>query len=921
MNFFFHQLSRTLGVFFRTIRAFFSRKIMGVTSMLRRLTNFSRHATKVASSSLQGVVTAAQNPSGPSDYVETGHLYISKSLIIRVLLAIVALALIGYFVVWPFVLSRFLTAKFYEEDKRVADWSGRVIIYSDPKKTLPLYSGRLEKGVLQGEGKLYDREGVLLYEGQLKDGQRDGAGKEYEEGILVYEGQLREGLRDGSGEEYKDGALVYEGQFEVGLYSGRGKRYNKGKMVYDGQYMDGLRSGSGVAYEDGKRLYEGQFLDDLYEGRGKLYQNGTLCYDGSFHAGAAEGTGISYYSSGKIAYQGQFLADKADGIGTSYAANGQKEYSGGFAEGVYSGQGTLFFADGGQLEGNFQNGKPIGNVNWKKNGILYYQGEWSGNGPTGFGTLYSKTGKKLYEGPFLGGTIDGRGLLEYTTEELRTALGESSIKNENDGTAFRIIADELGMTALCTFQSEDTESRVYQIYLSVPEKSDWVALLPGSDHTEPVQWPEDAQLKQVKIQYVAQIGVNLPEGLYYAENAVSPARRVTALYTDESRQQSVLLTWARRDVTPDPLSKGSGGLDSKVEKLLGAMDKMIGTDGTAAGTGASFGGKKTDDAFKKITEVDAAMSAVDAMIAYWGQSQRLNALEEVLDRNEVLLQDARNAAGRGVGSQTRVESLEQQQIELQARIENCKTAIKRAELQASAAGVDGLGNYALEEMLVSFNPAEQDVSALALIATAYAQATGSEMDGDAAQSAVKEGLLNLADAHSTAKLMLARCQTLETNTKNAAGAYSMGLGSKDAWYESMNEEAMARADLCVSLADFSRLASRFNQLTGGWVSRTFDWHKTTFETLFLSAILPEEELENNAEVSEENEPSAPAETESSEPAESGTPIPEEDGAPPETDPQDPVENNTDPPAETGGDDITDDCTDCGEETAAQDPAA
>ena len=100
MNYFFHQLGRSLGVFFRTIRAFVSRKLMGITTTLRRLTNFSRHATKVASSSLQGVVSATQKPTSQADYVETGHLFISKALIIRVLLVLVAIAVIGYVVVW-----------------------------------------------------------------------------------------------------------------------------------------------------------------------------------------------------------------------------------------------------------------------------------------------------------------------------------------------------------------------------------------------------------------------------------------------------------------------------------------------------------------------------------------------------------------------------------------------------------------------------------------------------------------------------------------------------------------------------------------------------------------------------------------------------------------------------------------------------
>ena len=817
MNFFFHQLSRSIGVFFRTIRAFFSRKIMGITSMLRRLTNFSRHATKVASSSLQGVVSAAQKPTSQSDYVETGQLYISKALIIRILLVLVALALIGYFIVWPFVLSRFLTAKFYEQDKRVANWSGRVIVYSDAKKTLPLYAGRLEDGVLQGEAKQYDRDGILLYEGQLRDGQRSGSGREYENGILSY-----------------------EGQFEAGLYSGRGKRYTDGEMVYDGQYAEGMRSGSGTAYQGGKRLYEGQFAEDLYEGRGKLYQDGTLCYDGTFHAGVAEGTGTAYYPSGKVAYQGQYLADKPDGTGTAYDESGRKVYAGGFAEGEYSGQGTLYFTDGSQIEAGFEKGEPAGNVDWKKDGILYYQGGWQDEAPSGFGALYSKTGKKLYEGPFLGGTIDGRSLLDYSTDELRAAFGDGSMKNESDGTGFRIIAEELGVAALCTFQTETAPSQVYQIYLSRPEKGDWIALLPGMDHTQPVQWPDDDRPDQITIQYVRQLGVNVAAGPYFADNLVKSARRTTALYTNDQREKAVLVTWERRDVTPDPVTVGNGGAKSgKVEKLLSAMDKMIEADGTAASAGAKFGGKLTDDALAEMEDLEQAASAVDAMIDFWEQSQQMSALEEINDRREVLLADARSALAKGVGTREQVEAMEQTQMELQARIDACKTAIKRAELQAEAAGVEGLKDYALEDMIISFDPADQDVRDLALLAAAYAQATGGEMDAAAAENAVKEGLLNLADAHSAAKLALARCQTLAENTKSAAGAYSMGLGSKETWYEAINAEAMARIDLCSALADFSREANRFNQLTGGWVSRTFDWHQDIFGELFLKEIPPE----------------------------------------------------------------------------------
>ena len=856
MSYFFHQLSRSLGVFFRTIRAFVSRKLMGLTTTFRRLTNFSRHATKVASSSLQGVVSATQKPTSQADYVETGHLYISKSLIIRLLLGVAAIALIGYFLVWPFILSRFLTARFYREDKRVPNWSGRVIVYSDKNKTLPLYSGRLEDGVLQGESKLYDEEGVLLYEGQMLDG-----------------------LRSGSGKEYQDGILTYEGQFEAGRYSGRGKLYVDGKLVYDGQYVDGLRSGSGTAYQDGARLYEGQFGDDLYEGRGKLFQDGTLCYDGSFHAGVAEGTGTAYYPTGMIAYQGDFLAGKANGSGTAYSETGRKEYIGGFAEGQYSGSGTYYFADGSQIEASFENGSPVGAADWKKNGILYYQGEWADGAPSGFGTLYSKAGKKLYEGPFLGGTIDGRSLVDYSTEELRAALCECTLKNENDGTAFRIIAEELGLTALCSFQTENEQSEIYQIYLAAPDKGDWVTLLPGTGNTHSVQWPEGAKPEQLTINYIGQLGVNVAAGSYFAENYAADARRITALYASETRDRVVLLTWERQNAIPVASTPGGESKkDDKIDHLLKAMDTMINSSGIAAGTVAFFGGADPDDALSCTADAAQAVELSDALIDYWEESQRLQALEEILERSETMLSDAQNEVAKGVGSAEQVEALQDEQLELKSQIETTKTAIKRAELTADKWGVSWLNGYALEKLLVSFNPAEKDVSDLVVFATAYAKATGSESPESEIKNEVKEALLSLSDAHTAEKLALERYQALEKNTADALNAYSMGLGSRAAWLAALNAQSQARIRLCYAMADFSKLANHFNLLTGGWVSRTFNWHQDVLEPLLYAAIQETEE---------------PTEGETEEPTEGGTeeltePVGEEPVESAENEPAEPI---------------------------------
>ncbi len=867
MNFFFHQLGRSISVFFRTMRAFFSRKIVGLGSQIRRLTNFSRHATKAASSSLQGVMSAAQKPTSPSDYVETGRLYISKALIIRILLAVVALGLIIYFLAWPFILSHFLTARFVQTDKRIPDWSGRVIVYSDKKKTLPLYEGRLEDGVLQGEGKQYDEQGILTFEGQFQNGVRAGIGKEYE-----------------------DGVLVYEGQFADGLYSGRGRRYDDGLLVYDGQYDAGLRTGSGTAYKNGKLLYDGQFQNDLYEGRGKLYQDGALCYDGDFHDGVPEGLGTAYYPSGKISYQGQYLAGKEDGSGTAFDEEGNKVFVGTFAGGDFGGQGVEYFSDGGQLLGEFVNGEPTGTVEWKKNGILYYQGEWADGAPSGFGTLYNKAGKVLYAGLFSGGTLDGHSLVGSATNKLREALGESSLRTELSGDSFRIVAEELGLTALCTFQTEAEESTVFQIYLTASAQGDWVNILPGAAHTNAAQWPEGAEPSRVTIYFVGQDDVLLEEGTYEAENAVADNRRTTVLYADESREQAVLVTWALTDVTLTALNLGGGS--AKVEDVAGfmkALDKMDGPAG--AGGGAAFGKTSPDAAFGSVSDVAEAAGLTDTMLGYWEQKEQLLALQEIDDRLGVLLEDAKAAVAKGTGSTEAVEALEQQRLELTSRMESSMTAGKRMELQAESSGVTDLSGFSLGNMLVDFDPADLNLSELTLVSVAYAQAKDSETDTAEVETAVKAGLLDLTDAYSTVKLALAHYQAAAENTQRAAGAYSTGASTKAAWYEAMNAQSLARIEMCSALSDFSRAANALNLLTGGWVSRSFNWHNDVFGPLFEAELLPpepEEEPEEEPGEDPMGDPALPPEDE-----EDPAAVPDED--PEDTPDEDPDDEENVPP--------------------------
>ena len=105
---------------------------------------------------------------------------------------------------------------------------------------------------------------------------------------------------------------------------------------------------------------------------------------------------------------------------------------------------------------------------------------------------------------------------------------------------------------------------------------------------------------------------------------------------------------------------------------------------------------------------------------------------------------------------------------------------------------------------------------------------------------VKSMLLDLTDASRAVRLAMGDYQNALDAARTAAARYSFGTGTKEDWFTALNEQALSRAGFCSALAEFTRQANSFNDLTGGWVSRSFGWMDDVFEPLFRSGLLPEE---------------------------------------------------------------------------------
>ncbi|MCR5635683.1 MAG: hypothetical protein K6F76_00665 [Clostridiales bacterium] len=255
-----------------------------------------------------------------------------------------------------------------------------------------------ENGIPKKSCCIFDADGKLLYNGEIKDNKRNGYGVSYNEnGMPEYSGAWTDDVYNGLGRLVYDDGRATEGYFENGKPHGKCRLYSSnGYMIYDGEIENGE-----------------------YNGKGKLYKNGKLIYDGGFKNGLKNGEG-NEYSNGRLVYSGSFFDDVRKGFGT--AEDGDKIYTGMWDNNTYNGCGMLFSGEAQGYVGSFLNGKPAGRVNIISNGVvvsrclfrdnecvfikrytddgktLIYEGAIRDGVPHGMGREFDNDGNKIFEG-------------------------------------------------------------------------------------------------------------------------------------------------------------------------------------------------------------------------------------------------------------------------------------------------------------------------------------------------------------------------------------------------------------------------------------------------------------------------------------------------------------------------------------------
>ena len=262
-------------------------------------------------------------------------------------------------------------------------------------KNILKYEGEYLYGKRKGIGKENDINGKLLFEGNYlnanikkkkpKDKYNEYISRcknpdYYKIPILVLEGNLKSGLKDGLIKEYDYGKLIFEGEYKNGKkWNGKGKEFDdKRNLIFEGEYKNGNKKGK--EYNSNKQLiFEGEYLDDeRWNGKGKEFDDKrNLVFEGEYLNGKIW-EGIIYNKKENL----EFPIKNGNGKVKEYIVNkcDKTIFEGEYINGVLNGKIKLYDykKDLLILEREYLNGENSGTVKQfnEYTGNLEFKGEY-----------------------------------------------------------------------------------------------------------------------------------------------------------------------------------------------------------------------------------------------------------------------------------------------------------------------------------------------------------------------------------------------------------------------------------------------------------------------------------------------------------------------------------------------------------------
>ena len=235
-----------------------------------------------------------------------------------------------------------------------------------------VYEGEIKDGKRNGQGTMTYTSGNV-YVGEWVEDQRSGQGtftlaNSTEDHPNYYTGQWEQDLKNGQGTQYYGNGNVYKGEWKNDQIKGKGSFTWYDGDNFTGEWENNQMSGHGTftwadSTEKSPHYYIGQWLQGLKNGHGTLYSSDGI-YDGEWKNGKKNGQGKMTYTPSGDVYEGDWVDDQRNGQGTYTFADNTEDtphYSIGQWENDFAnGQGTMYYANGDIYEGEWVNGQRNG---------------------------------------------------------------------------------------------------------------------------------------------------------------------------------------------------------------------------------------------------------------------------------------------------------------------------------------------------------------------------------------------------------------------------------------------------------------------------------------------------------------------------------------------------------------------------------
>jgi formylglycine-generating enzyme required for sulfatase activity len=262
------------------------------------------------------------------------------------------------------------------------------------------------------------------YEGEWKDGQREG------QGVMVfangdrYEGEWKGDEMEGQGIYIFASGNRYQGQVKAGRQDGYGVFINVSGSRYEGEWKDDKKSGQGIMKVADGSIYNGEWKENRREGRGVMvFANGDR-YEGEWKDDKREGQGIYVFTNGDR-YEGEWKADMREGQGVFIDMEGDR-YEGEWEAGLQEGRGVAVLG-GDTYEGEWSRGFQEGYGLWTGVSGARYEGEWWRGFPEGQGVWNYADGAR-YEGVLKAGYPEGQGVFVWANGDRYEGEWEDGVR-------------------------------------------------------------------------------------------------------------------------------------------------------------------------------------------------------------------------------------------------------------------------------------------------------------------------------------------------------------------------------------------------------------------------------------------------------------------------------------------------------------